>query len=116
MGTSSLTGRSLSRGFALATLGLIAALVGCSGTPQLGDSESLGAADALWTAITAKDPDLLEASASEIKQLHADAKMPDDAFQCLTDVIATARSGKWAEARAALKAFVRGQRPVARCP
>jgi hypothetical protein len=96
---------------------LLAALAGCSGTPQLnGDEESLGAADALWTAVTAKRSDLLDKSAARIEELHTAGKLPDDAFQSLQGVIAQAREGQWAEARGALKAFVKGQRPAKNSP
>lgn len=95
-------------------LALVAAtLVGCSGTPQLnGDPETLGAADALWTAVTAKRTDLLDKSAARIESLHTAGKLPEDAFQSLQAVIAQARAGQWAEARTDLKAFVKGQRPA----
>jgi hypothetical protein len=87
---------------------------GCGQTPQLSSEEGLSAADALWTSITAKDTGLLEASAGKIEKLHAAADLSDEAFGYLADVIATARAGKWTEARTALKTFVRGQRPAAR--
>lgn len=89
--------------------------LGCGQTPQLGGNrESLAAADALWTSVTAKRLDLLDQSESRIAELHAAAKVPDDAFEVLAGVIATARAGQWSDARLALKAFVRGQRPAGR--
>jgi len=92
---------------------LLVAQAGCSGTPQLnGDEESLGAADALWTAVTAKRSDLLDKSAARIDELHTAGNLPDEAYQSLQAVIAQAREGQWAEARKALKAFVKGQRPA----
>lgn len=97
---------------ALAVL-LLLPLVGCGRTPQLaGDQECLGAADALWTAIGAKRTDLVDASAAMFDQLHADGKMPDDAYQALGEIVGTARSGQWSDARAELKSFVKGQRPA----
>lgn len=96
-----------------ATALVVMATAGCSGTPQLnGDQESLGAADALWTAVTSKRSDLLEKSAVRIESLHASGKLPDDAFQSLQAVIVQARDGAWAEARQDLKTFVKGQRPA----
>jgi hypothetical protein len=92
-----------------------ATLCGCARTPQLnGDAESLGAADALWTAVTAKRTDLLEKSATRIDELHTAGKLPGDAFQSLQEVIEQARGGQWDDARRTLKAFVKGQRPVKR--
>lgn len=94
----------------LLVLTLLAA--GCRPTPQLGTPESLGAADALWTAITAKDDQLVNKSAERIDQLHNAGKLADDAYQSLQQIIATARKGEWDSARGALKTFVRGQRPA----
>jgi len=95
--------------------GLVVVLLGgCSRTPQIGgDRECLAAADALWTAVTARQSGLLESSAAEIEQLHAEAKLPDDAFAALGAIIASARAERWPEARVALKTFVRGQRRAA---
>src|SRR5262245_34658427 len=92
-------------------LALMVVLGGCSKPAQLGNDEEVwSAADARWTAVTAKRGDLLENTAGRIDKLHASAKLPDDAFEQLSAVIATARSGEWSDARVALKAFVRGQR------
>jgi hypothetical protein len=104
----------------LGTAGLVLSLLavaGCSRTPQLaGDRDALSAADALWTAITAKDSDLLENSAAAIGKLHAEAHLTDEAYGALENVMQTARAGNWSDARAALKTFVRGQRPPERRP
>ncbi|MGD9722383.1 MAG: hypothetical protein AB7O59_12840 [Pirellulales bacterium] len=89
-------------------------LAGCSGPPQLGgDEQCLGAADALWTAIGARQQDLVNQSATEIDRLHTAGKMPDDAHTALTDIVATARSEEWDDARRSLKSFVQGQRRAA---
>src|SRR3954464_5410660 len=96
---------------------LLLTVAGCSRTPQLdGDREALSAADALWTSITAKDSNLLENSAAKLDKLHAEAHVSDDAYGALESVIQTAGAGNWSDARAALKAFVRGQRPPERRP
>jgi len=87
------------------------ALAGCQRTPQLANEESLGAADALWTAITAKDVKLVDNSEQTLKQLHDQSKLTNEAFESLEGMIATARAGDWDGARGDLKAFVRGQRP-----
>ena len=86
--------------------------LGCSDTPQLGSDACLGAADALWTSVTARSLELLDQSAAKIEKLHATAELSDAAFERLTAVISTARAGDWSGARSALKEFVRGQRPV----
>jgi hypothetical protein len=86
-------------------------VAGCQKTPQLGNEECLGAADALWTAITAKDQSLVDQSEQVLKQLHAESKLTAEALDHLQEVIATARGGDWDGARGDLKSFVRGQRP-----
>lgn len=103
----------------LASLGLLSLTIvasGCGQAPQLGSEEALGAADALWTAVTAKDPDLIERSDRSIKALHEKAKLNDEAFAVLQSVITTARAGAWDDARNQLKTFVKGQRPVEKKP
>jgi len=89
-------------------------LVGCQRTPQLGGNEEcLGAADGLWTAVTAQDKGFVNSSEKVIEQLHVAGTMPDDAYQVLSSVIASTRAGDWETARADLKQFARGQRPAA---
>jgi hypothetical protein len=106
--------RSATALLALACLALPLA-TGCNRTPQVSDSpESLAAADGLWTAVTARQLPLIDASEAKIKQLHDAAKMSDDAFAVLEDVIAAARGGDWSDARDNLKAFAKGQRPATR--
>jgi hypothetical protein len=88
---------------------------GCSRTPQMGgDEQCMKAADALWTAVTVKQSELLDHSAGEIERLHQEGKMPQEAYESLSGIISTARAGEWSKARAALKTFIRGQRPAAR--
>lgn len=86
-------------------------LTGCQKTPQLANEECLGAADALWTAITAKDIKLVDNSEQALKQLYDESKLTNDAFEALESIIAAARGGDWDGARGDLKAFVKGQRP-----
>ena len=115
MGTGSVNERFTDFIRTFAALGCCALMLlclGCGDTPQLGSEECLGAADALWTAITAKNPQLLEQSAAKMEKLHTAAKLSDAAFEQLSAVIATARTGDWPGARGALKKFVQGQRPA----
>jgi hypothetical protein len=88
---------------------------GCQRTPQLGgQKECLTAADALWTAVNVKQSEFLDRSQAEIERLHTAGAMPSDAYESLARIIGTAREGQWSDARAALKRFLRDQRPVAR--
>jgi hypothetical protein len=89
----------------------VALVGGCSQAPQLSGPDNLAAADALWTAITAKENGLLESSAAEIEELHAAQKMPEEVYAALSGVIATARHGDWSHARGTLKTLIKGQRP-----
>lgn len=111
-----ITGRPGSLRILAAILAFAAAATGgCGGQPQIsGDRESLAAADALWTAVTARRSELVEQCATEVRRLHERAQMPDDAFESLEGVIAEAQAGHWDNARGALKAFLRGQRPAPR--
>jgi hypothetical protein len=93
------------------TILLCVFVCGCGATPQLGgDQECLGAADALWTAIGAQSPDLVNSSAAAVERLHDAGRMPDDAFQSISEIVALARAQEWSDARASLKSFVKGQR------
>ena len=74
---------------------------GCGGPPQFGSDEAcLKAADALWTAVTAKRIELVDQAESEIQRLHDASRLPDDAFASLSEIVATARAGRWSDARA----------------
>jgi hypothetical protein len=96
---------------ALLALLLCVTVSGCGATPQLGgDEECLGAADALWTAIGAQSPDLVNSSAAAVERLHNEGKMPDDAFESISEIVTMARAAEWSDARASLKSFVKGQR------
>lgn len=88
-------------------------LAGCGQTPQLGGDEAcMNAADALWTAVSAKRTDLLDQSANKIESLHSETRLPDGAFESLSNVVAIARTGEWIDARTRLRKFIRGQRPA----
>lgn len=94
----------------LTAVSALSALCGCGSHPQLGDSkEALGAADALWTAVTAKRTDLVDASAKQLTQLKDAGKLPPDAAAALDAIVEQARAGKWDSARDDLRNFVKGQ-------
>ncbi len=101
--------------FVLLAAACLISLAGCSATPQLaGDEDCIAATDALLTAVSSKRQELLDASAAEIERLRSAGKLPDDAFESLSAVVARARAGEWAESRATLKKFIQGQRPAAK--
>ncbi len=83
---------------------------GC-GVPQIGlDRAAFQAVDALYTAVSLRDPKLLEACESNLNRLRAEQKLPDDAGRALEGFIAEARSGDWEEAQTRLAHFMRRQR------
>ena len=84
---------------------------GCGGSPQLGTSnESYGAVDALFTAVTARRPALLDRCEDRLRQLREDGKLPAPAAARLEGIVAEARSGEWEPAARKLAEFIRGQR------
>jgi hypothetical protein len=88
--------------------------LGCADTPQLGSDEaSWTTADALWTAITAKNPALVQACAEQIERLETAGRLAPDTAAALEKMIGEAREGDWDKARKHLKAFVQGQRRTA---
>jgi hypothetical protein len=86
-------------------------LTGCGRPAQIGASdETMAAVDALYTAISAKRPDLLDKSAARIEELRASGELADDAYRQLKTFIDESRSGKWQDAVRKLHDFIRGQR------
>jgi len=95
----------------LAAVAVVPLLCGCGPTPQLGSSpEALVAADQLFTAVTAKRTELVDASAKNLAQLKEAGKLPPDAATALDAIVEQARAGQWDTARDDLRAFIGGQR------
>jgi hypothetical protein len=89
----------------------VALSTGCGETPQLGgDEASWTTADALWTAVTAKNPSLVQDCAVQIRNLQAKGKLAPETAAALEALTKEALDGSWDEARNDLKAFVQGQR------
>ena len=90
---------------------LVACLAGCGSPPQFeGNEDSLRAAEALWTAVTSQRQPLVEQSAAEIERLHKAGALSEDAYNALTEVVASARASDWKDAVTDLKAILKGQR------
>jgi len=86
-------------------------LAGCGRPPQMGADESVfGEVDALYTAVTAKRPDLLDQSFQRLTELHSSGKVPDAAYQKLTLICEQAEREEWRPAAEQLWHFMRGQR------
>lgn len=84
-----------------------------SRAPQIGaDPESVKAVDALFTALTARDPRLVDKCRDRLHSLHQQAKLSPDASHRLDTIIAGARDGSWENAAEKLYYFMQAQRPV----
>src|SRR5262245_2606272 len=89
---------------------LLIALTGC-GAPQIGeDPGTFKAVDALYTAVSLRDPKLVDQCAANLKGLHDSGKIPSAASRTLDSIIAEARQGKWEPAFDRLSTFMAGQR------
>src|SRR5215467_10557892 len=79
--------------------------------PQMGtDEEAFKAVDALFTAVTARDEQLLGRCAQRLRACTDAGRLPADASDYLDGVIGTARSGRWEAAAERLYDFMRAQR------
>jgi hypothetical protein len=110
---SSSTGSTAMRRRRWVATGVLAALVlaGC-GAPQLGpDREAFKTVDALYTAVSLRDPAQLERCGSELKKLLDDGKLPEAAYRSLEGILVDAREARWEPARRRLRDFMLAQRP-----
>ena len=90
----------------LALLGL-----GCGGPPQMGpDREVFTMVDALYTAVSLREPNQLDRCSAELTRLLDGGKLPDSAHQALAAIIVEARGGEWESAQSRLRQFMLGQR------
>lgn len=88
----------------------LAMTVGC-GPPQIGgDREVFQAVDALYTAVSLRDPALLERCGGRLKELGASGKLPAPASASLESIVAEAESSGWESSQARLARFMEGQR------
>jgi hypothetical protein len=90
---------------------LVLATGGCGRPAQIGgDRDSFKAVDALYTAVSLRDPAHLDRCETTLRDLRARGKLPDSAGRSLDAIVAEARGGRWEDAQARLGAFMRGQR------
>lgn len=73
-------------------------LSGCQRTPQLG-SDSRELLQRLQTAVSAKNPEWLNACEDQILATHNRSGIPDQEFKALVAVVDRARSGDWKQAQ-----------------
>ena len=90
---------------------LALAAAGCGGAPSLGpDKQVFKAVDALYTAVSLREPKLVAQCAAELTSLRDDQKLPAAAASALDAIIARAEAGKWEDAQNRLSDFMEGQR------
>ena len=83
---------------------------GC-GPPQLGGGERpFKAVDALYTAVSLRDPRLVDQCEQTLLGLKAGGDLPEEPAKALDAIIAEARAGRWEPAQARLGDFMRAQR------
>ena len=90
---------------------VVLVVLGLRRPPQMGADEAVfDTVDALFTAVTARDPRLLDQCERSL-HAHRDAgKLPHDASVYLDGVIGTARGGQWETAAHRLYQFMQVQR------
>ena len=97
----------------LVAMGLaLGMVVGC-GSPQIGtDPAAFKTVDALYTAVSLRDPGQVERCEQDLGRLHESGGLPDPAHRMLTTIVArTRRDDGWERARRDLRDFMRAQRP-----
>jgi hypothetical protein len=86
-------------------------LGGCGRPAQIGkDRETFKAVDALYTAVSLRDPQLLQRCDQTLQSLRTSGKLAKAAHDSLESIVSEARAGKWEDAQSRLGDFMRGQR------
>jgi hypothetical protein len=94
---------------------LVLILGGCGGPPQIGaDKDTFKTVDALYTAVSLRDPKLVGQCAAKLQRLRDASKIPAGAYSSLESIIAAANDGKWESAQERLSTFMEGQRRSSR--
>lgn len=90
---------------------VVVVLLGLRPQPQMGaDEDVFNTVDALFTAVTARDPKRLGDCEKRLRQYREAGKLPEAAAKVLDGVIGTARSGEWRPAAERLYTFMEAQR------
>lgn len=83
---------------------------GC-GPPQMGpDREVFATIDALYTAVSLREPGQLDRCDRSLADLARAGRLPSKAHGRLASIIADARAGEWEPAQSDLREFMLGQR------
>lgn len=90
---------------------LVLACIGCGRPPQIGeDRTSFKAVDALYTAVSLRDPKLLNQCDEELRGLRTKGTLSEAADSVLGAIIVKAKEGEWEIAQSRLGDFMRGQK------
>jgi hypothetical protein len=80
-------------------------------TPQIGTDERVfKTVDALFTAITTRDPKRLEQCASRLTEHRQAGRLPETSAEALSSIVTEARDGKWESASQRLYSIMLSQR------
>lgn len=89
----------------------LSAVVGCGGPAQIGpDREAFTTIDALYTAVSLREPTQVDRCASTLASLRDQKKLPEPAHDALRAIIAEAKEGAWESSQSKLRQFMLGQR------
>lgn len=99
-----------SRRALMLTMLLLVGVGGCS-PPSMGvDKDAYKAVDALYTAVSLRDVNLVSQCETTLKGLMAEGKLPPKAADALESIIAQGKKGNWEPAQTSLASFMEGQR------
>lgn len=94
-----------------AAVGLALTIAGCGAPAQIGpDPEVFKTIDALYTAVSLRDPKLVDNCRETLAKHHDAGKLPDDALAELVAMTDEAKGGAWEDAQTRLSQFMQGQR------
>lgn len=88
---------------------ILATAIGCQSAPPLGSEEVSSTADALYTAVTSRRPELVDAVEKNLNRLKADQQVSPAAMAALQAIIEQARAGEWQDAAEELDQLIRNQ-------
>jgi predicted small lipoprotein YifL len=93
----------------LSALLILIAAAGCGSAPPLGSEDASSAADALYTAVTSRRMELVDAVEEKLNKLHAEQQVSPAAMSALQAIIEQARAGQWQAAAEELDQLIRNQ-------
>ena len=83
--------------------------IGCNSAPPLGSEEASSTADALYTAVTSRRPELVDAVEKSLNKLQAEQQISSAAMTALQAIIEQGRAGEWQAAAEELDQLIRNQ-------